>query len=481
MKRSIRLLLAALLVAAVWFALRRQPVAPPHRAVPGPTESASASPTIVPIAHPMAARLVVRIVDDDGRPFPAASIGVVSVPTGSGELLASGSSDANGEARVEPIVPAGTRELRVMAAWYVAKGPLRWAETTLPAAEIAVGIETLVHLRFARESIIKGLILDRNGKPEKGTSVQLAFGWIGGPGDPLMRVFQRLTGAGRVELEMLSDDNGCFEFERVPSVVFVAFQLFNQQGGRYAVETDLPSHEGSPTFYRAQHAGAYNATLRRRTSPELTLAFSLPAGEDATLLTAACLLELVRGDPRGSTSLSGKASADGIVKSRFGLFDGMELAEIHGNRLWVVAHHPTLGSHFHEGRIDTRTLTEHVSIRGPAPIEPVEGFLRDPKNEPVPGVTLELSSDLARSLSPQTAVTDGKGYFRFPGFTRAPEAWMEAVSILSDAWWVRVEKVPPSTVKISFSGEDGSASFKVQVRPGAPAALRLELLRLQKP
>ncbi len=97
-------------------------------------------------------------------------------------------------------------------------------------------------------------------------------------------------------------------------------------------------------------------------------------------------------------------------------------AQLEGNAVFVVAFHPTLGMLYHEGAVDTSTLTCVVDWPALEERQALTGILQDADGKPIPSANVTLHS---RYLGTNLAEvqTDVRGRFSFLGFGDRPASW----------------------------------------------------------
>ncbi len=400
-------------------------------------------------------------MDQDGSRLAGARIALVPVPMSTPNPLAFTIANSNGEADITIATTQTLGGMRVMACRYDSGQRFLWGQRDLDGADVRKAADSVIEIQIPRESIILCRLEDGAGAPIPHVRVPITFIWRAGLGDPAHGTFLKLRGIGDNELVRHTDDRGEFQVAQVPGCIVLAFFLFENDGCRHQTISNLSVHQES-AFVFAPVLGTYHATIRRAANPLFRVLTSLPKGMSAKDMQVTATIERIVGDPRFNQCESGSAADDGTFSFQLSIHTDSTPEMLEGHRIWICIHHPELGMFFREGRIDTRTYTQQVSIERPEGALELEGVIQN-DGVPISNARLTLKSGLF-SNGLCVMKTDGEGRFRVSHLATVPASW-SGLCTLEDTW--EVESRDP-TLSLEFHATGKS---KVAVLPGRPNIL----------
>ncbi|MCA9661117.1 MAG: carboxypeptidase regulatory-like domain-containing protein, partial [Myxococcales bacterium] len=342
-----------------------------------------------------AVRVPVAVRGPDGEAIPSARVTVSGSSIGILQQL--GETDAEGLARVGPVVP-GPYFVHADADGYLP------SETVVVDAQIDVPMPT-IELRLVRPARIAGRVLDEHGQPVPEARVSVESDVLFSPGESMVRArtLNALLAGGS-----LGVTHGIVPpiplFDEDTAGPWIEGGMLTDRDGKFALGALVPGTYRLHAVHE-RHAGSAVQVVRLRAGE---------VDDDVVLI-------LQRGQP-----LTGRlrdTNDQPIVGARVELDDGLIVltdeygvfdAGLHKGRRRLVLRAPGMIPQAIELEVGDRAVDLERTLEAATGV--LEGRLRDQNDRPIAGARVALFPDDGISAT-EVTYTDDKGLFDFDGLT----------------------------------------------------------------
>lgn len=402
-------------VLLLWFSREKPIPQPVPRRLPHPDSTSTSS-------NELGTRsLRVRVLDHDGMLLSGAGLVLFRRTEAGVSVFSKARSDVGGVANMSLPGLSDSAALSLLVGFWEEKNRALLTEVPIGAD---ASTSPSIDVRFLQESVLDGTLLEEDGKPAKRARVDLNFGWLRGVGDAAYGLSAQVLRNSRNELIQITDDNGCFQFTQVSSLLFVGFYQLSEsrRSYRYDVTTSLQPLPGG-LYYSVPTPGRYRVVIRRVANPTIKVVLRTGASIDWADSRVRVFVERSKGDPSSCIGRLGTPDGGGALDVPLTLNRGMVPEQLQGNGVFVMAYHPLLGAMYHHGIVDAtwvHTVDWYASESGL-----IEGRIEEEDGSPIADSVLVLQSRLLGSGIAEVQ-SDANGRFAFRGFGEPPPAWAKA-------------------------------------------------------